>query len=408
MNILFLSTEIPFPLDSGHHIRTFHTLRMLSKWHDIFFFGFFKEKDNLESIHHIQSFCKKIEVFPVRSSLRNPIFLSELFLNFFSKNPFMAQRYFNHKVRRRIEEIIAEHNIELVHFDLLHLGQYHRVVEALSKVLVNHNVESLRLSRLKNMEKNLLKKAYLHLQVLKLQRFEKKTCPLFDKCVVVSQEDKKILKKLCGFDNFVCIPNGVDADHFKPNSVAIERESLVWVGSLKDAYNQDAIQYFMTDIFPLIKASVPDCKVTFVGEAPVENSLRCLENSKNVMVTGYVQDVRPYVAKSSVCIVPLRCGSGTKIKVLNAMSQGKAVVTTSIGAEGIEAKRGEEIIVADEPREFATKTIYLLKHPEEAREIGLRAREVIRQKYDWKIIEKKLSHIYLNLINHRIAKYANT
>jgi len=116
--------------------------------------------------------------------------------------------------------------------------------------------------------------------------------------------------------------------------------------------------------------------------------------TQNVEYTGYVEDVRPYIAKSAVFIAPLRSGSGTKIKVLNAMSQGKLVVTTSVGAEGIEAKPDEEIIIADDPKKFAKKTVYFLKHLQEAQEIGSRARRVIEGKYDWKVINVKIQQVY--------------
>ena len=126
----------------------------------------------------------------------------------------------------------------------------------------------------------------------------------------------------------------------------------------------------------------------------------------NVEYAGYVEDVRPHIAKSAVFIAPLRSGSGTKVKVLNAMSQGKPVVTTSIGAEGIEAQPDEEIVIADDPKEFARKTVYLLKHSEEAQKIGQRARKVIEEKYDWQVINTTIRQVYQEFENSLEDKHS--
>lgn len=394
MNILFLSTEIPYPLNSGHHLRTYHTLKILSQRHDIYFCGFAKDNDWLETAHGIAPFCKSIDVFPIRANFKHPLFILELALNLFSRQPFMTQRYLKRLARRKIAELISTHDIDLVHFDMLHLSQYRQAIGELPRILVNHNVESLRLLRLTKVERNPLKRAYLAVQHKKLHALEKKVCRLFEKCVVVSDEDKRILQQMSGGDNFVCLPNGVDVEYFNTNGTASPTTDLVWVGSMQDPYNRDAIEYFVKDIFPLIHAAIPNCKVNLVGEQPAARLAKLIENYRSIRLVGYVDDVRPYVAQSSVFIGPFRCGSGTKIKLLNAMAQGKPVVATSVGAEGIAAKPNEEIVVADTPEDFAGKTVYLLRHPEQAQEMGRCARKVIESKYDWKVIAQDMNHLY--------------
>lgn len=392
MNILFLSTEPPFPLDHGHHLRTYHVLKALSAVHKIHFIAFTQDNSGFKYKLQLQEFCESVEIFLLKYRGWRQAFLSVI--NLFSPLPLIAQKYYDTQVANRIKALIDSAEIDLVHFDLLHLAQYRKELNDFPSILVNHNVESLRVLRWSKVERNPFLKAFLLYQYRKLNSFEKKVCSEFDRCTVVSDTDKEFLVKLCGGGNFVTIPNGVDVDYFHISKGRIEPNTLVWAGSMSGAYNKDAVIYFLEKIWPNIQNEIPDARVTFVGNSPPKILKRMASQSTNVKCTGYVDDVRPYIANSAVFIAPLRSGSGTKVKVLNAMSQGKSVVTTSIGAEGIEAQVDEEIIIADDPEEFARKTVYLLKHSEEAQKIGQRARRVIEEKYDWEVINTTIRQVY--------------
>ena len=392
MNILFLSTEIPFPLDHGHHLRTYHVLRILAKEHKIYFVCFAKDGVRVEYQRKLEEMCERVDIFTLRFRGWRQLML--VLLNLFSTLPLIAQKYYDARVAAHIKKLIDEAKIDLIHIDLLHIASYRRGLNSTPAILVNHNVESLRMLRWARVERNLLLKGFLLYQHLKLKNFEKSICREFDRCAVVSDYDKEFLFQLCGGGNFVTIPNGVDVSYFQVSDVILIPNSLVWVGSMSGPYNRDAVIYFLKEIWSHIQSVIYDAKVMFVGSSPANLLERVAKKSPNVEYTGYVDDVRSYVAQASVFIAPLRSGSGTKIKVLNAMSQGKPVVTTSIGAEGIEAKSDEEIIVADDPQEFAEKTIYLLQHPKVAEQIGLRARKVIEEKYDWKVINAKIRQVY--------------
>jgi len=332
------------------------------------------------------------------SSAKNKIHLIlSLFLNLFSIKPFAVERYFRKEALNKITQILRENEINLVHFDMLHLGMYAECVNSVPKILVNHNVESLRLRRLIKVQKNLLVKLYLYIQCLKLVHFEKKTCPKFEKCIVVSEVDKNILTEMCSINNFEIVPNGVDIKYFKPNNGKTESNRLVWTGGMGGLYNKDAVDYFLDDIFPIIKAKIPDVKVTFVGSSPTAKLIKATQNSSGVEIAGYVDDVRPFVDAASVFIAPLRSGSGTKIKVLNALSLKKAVITTSIGAEGIDVEHKKNIIISDNAQEFAQHTIKLLENPQHAEKIAQSGRKFVEENYAWEIVFNKMKHIYEEL-----------
>ncbi len=402
MNILFLSTENPFPLDHGHHLRTYHVLKALAEVHTVHFIAFTQDNSGSKYKPQLQAFCKSVDIYKLKYRGWRQAFLSVL--NLFSSLPLIAQKYYDTQVASRIKELIVAHKIDLVHFDLLHLAQYRKTINGLPSILVNHNVESLRVFRWSKVERNLLMKLFLRYQYSKLKKFEKKVCLEFDRCTVVSETDKEILTKLCGRGNFVIIPNGVDVHYFHASNAVPVANTLVWAGSMSGAYNRDAVIYFLEEIWPLIQNEISNTRVTFVGSSPPEILKRMAAQSVNVECTGYVEDVRPYIEKSAVFIAPLRSGSGTKVKVLNAMSQGKPVVTTAIGAEGIEAQPDEDIVIADDPAEFARKTVYFLKHSEEAKKIGQRARSLIEKKYDWEVINRTIRQVYKEFENPGFLK----
>lgn len=401
MNILFISTENPFPVDHGHHLRTYYVLKTLAQESRVFFIGFTQDNSGLRYQDELKKMCESVDIFQLRRHGWRQLILA--LKNIFSIDPLIAEKYFDDRAAERIRELIAERDIDIVHIDMLHIAAYKNAIDSLPCVLTNHNVESVRILRWSNVTKNLLLKAYLRLQYKKLRNFESRICGQFNCCIVVSENDRECLRQMCGDLHFEIIPNGVDAVYFQPGGTPARPNELVWTGSMKGPYNRDAVEYFLAEIWPLIHQKHPEITVNFVGDAPVEQLVRLAEKSVHVKYTGYVDDIRPYVAGAAVFIAPLRSGSGTKIKVLNAMAQAKPVVTTTIGAEGIEARDGEEIIIADSPREFAEKTIHLVQHPQEAQQIGLRARKVIEEKYAWSVLEEKIKDIYADVKREHAA-----
>jgi glycosyltransferase involved in cell wall biosynthesis len=394
MNILFLSTENPYPPGGGHHLRTFSILKILAERHKIYFVGFAQDKREFENIPGIRKFCETVDIYKVSKTGYNKTFVLLACKNVFSKYPLIAERYYVKEARKRIEEILAHHSIDLVHMDMLALGLYRGDLKDTPVILTNHNVESLRIYRWVEIEKNPFIKGFLFFQYLKLKAFEESLCREFSRCIVVSDYDKNHLKNLCGMDNFAVIPNGVDISYFKPEEVDVRKDHLVWVGGMTGPYNSDAVDFFIQKIWSLVKRKVPEATIDFAGGGPTQTLKKKALEDRSVQVLGFVPDIRPIVQRASVFIAPIRIGSGTKIKVLNAMAQAKPVVATTAAAEGIDGTPGENILIADDPEEFAEKIVYLLNHEEIARGIGTKARELIEAKYSWNVISESIHRTY--------------
>jgi glycosyltransferase involved in cell wall biosynthesis len=396
MNILFLSTENPYPPDGGHHLRTFNVLKILASRHKIYFVGFAQDKSEFKYIPEIKKFCETVDIYKVSETGYNKAFFTLACKNVFSKQPLIAQRYFIPEARKRIEQILVDDSIDLVHMDMLALGLYKRILKEIPVILTNHNVESLRIYRWMEVEKKLFIKSFLFYQYLKLKDFEKRICPESHQCIVVSDYDKTYLKNLCGVDNFVVIPNGVDVRYFKPESGEVKRDHLVWVGGMTGPYNSDAVDFFIQKIWPVIKYEVREATIDFAGGGPTQMLRNKALEDKSVHVLGFVPDIRPIVQRASVFVAPIRIGSGTKIKVLNAMAQAKPVVATTTAAEGIDVTPEENILIADDPQEFAKKILYLLRNEEIRGKMGEKAREMIERKYSWDVISEDIHRTYEN------------
>lgn len=397
MNILFISSEIPYPPDHGHHIRTYHTLKGLAADNSIYFVGFAKQTKELLHQSAIAPFCKSVDVFLLFAGSGWRL-LAGLFLNLFSSLPFVVQRYCRPGARERIREILRTVPIDLVHVDLLHVSGYLEELGTVPKVMVNHNVESLRFRRRLSAERNPAAKVYFYVQYLKLRRYERQVCPKFDLCVAVSEVDKNVLTRLCGRGNFVTVPNGVDTDYFRPSGADKKANTLMWVGSMASPYNADAVDYFLRDIWPLIRSRNPQVTVDFVGAAPTKLLQKTAQADDRVQIRGYVEDVRPFMDAAEVFIAPMRIGSGTNIKILNALAMALPVVTTPVGAEGILSGDNESMLVAEDAQAFADKTIELLENRALSGQLARKGREVIETLYDWKVIQRENLRIYNALV----------
>lgn len=394
MNILFLSTEIPFPMDHGHHLRTANVLKCLARDHTVHFVGFYKSKSELAHLSELHNCCESVAVFPLPEGWFRWRFFAGLLANLFSPHPFPATRYYLRPARRHIRELRRNGAIDAVHFDAPWLAFYRTEAGTLRKILTTHNVEAERLRTWMRVEKNPLAKGYLYLQSLKLQRFERRVYCHFDENVVVSEKDRQALMPLAPDARFTVVPNGVDTNYFTPNDAAVLPNRLVWAGPMNDPYNRDAVEYFLREIYPRIVAGNPAVTVKFVGSAPPGELQAMTRSDPRLMVAGYVPDVRPHVDEAAVFIAPLRAGGGTKLKVLNAMAQGKAVVTTSVGAEGISGASAENMCICDDPAHFAAHVLTLLAHPTKRIEMGKKARELILAHYDWNVIHHRIRALY--------------
>jgi len=247
--------------------------------------------------------------------------------------------------------------------------------------LDEHNLEFEALQRTANAESSPVRKLFNSVEAAKFKREEVAAWRRADLCMFTSKREVELARALCPDTAFLAVPNGVDLNYFKPRRVRIEPGSIVFTGTMGYRPNVDAVHHLVRDILPRVRRSRPDAVLTVVGGG-VPRSIERLAGSR-VVVTGRVPDVRPFVERAAVLVAPLRIGSGTRLKVLEALAMGKAMVSTTLGSEGIEVKPGEHLTIADDPDDFAREVVKLLNDPEAAASMGARGRALAEQLYGW-------------------------
>lgn len=295
-------------------------------------------------------------------------------------------------------------------YDLLQIeysenaGWIRRVPFRGAKVLVVHDVKSVVWWRRFRNASNLRDRAQALNEAVRFYVFERRTSRLFDHLVAMSEVDLELLRRLTGHPSIVVAPNGVATEHYRPIGTPSEDKRIVFAATMNHPPNRDGILYFAREIWPLIQASEPEARLDIVGSHPPED-VRALRGD-HVRVTGFVPDTRPYIAAGQVFICPLRFASGTRLKVLEAMAMEKPVVSTRVGAEGISCSTGNDILIADEPSEFADHVVRLLRDRDAARRIGAAGREVAKQ-YDWSVVAQPLDALYRSAHRTMVARRAS-
>ena len=394
MRILFITSQFPFPPDSGWNIRVFNFIRFLSAKHKITLLSFYTEKDDPSKFSELSGYCS--EIFTIRrSSSYNPLDLAKGLL---TSIPFSVWNFESRKMEKKAKGLFSSKEFDVIQVEDIHMSQYLPWDCSGLKILDMHNVESEYLERFSEIEKNVFKKYYASLTAGKLKKYEISNSKKFDLCLAVSEKDLKTFQLFAQPKSLEVIPNGVDLNYFSTKGVKADPLTLLFLGKLDYRPNIDAMFYFMEKIWPLIIKRIPDAKFLVVGKDMPEN-LKSSLKSKNVILKGYVEDIREVLSSCSVMVVPLRYGGGTRIKILEAFAMGKPVVSTTLGCEGIEVHSGEEILIADTPESFAESVVQVLTYPDLREKLSRTGRKLVQEKYDWEKIIQKLEGIYLRTIN---------
>jgi len=249
-------------------------------------------------------------------------------------------------------------------------------------VLFEHNVEHVIWERVASLERRPVHRALLAIESWKVRRAERRACESADLVIAVSEDDLGRLRRLSPRSRCVAIPTGVDTTYFQPAGSAEVPRRLVFTGSMDWFPNEDAILFFADAILPRIRAGIPDVSVSVVGRNPSPR-LREVAGRAGITVTGTVDDVRPYIDEAALYVVPLRAGGGTRLKIFEALAMGKAVVSTSVGAEGLSLTPGRDVVIADQPEAFAATVMALLRDPARRGALGRAGRDLVQRRYSW-------------------------
>ena len=402
MRILWLKTEVLHPVDKGGKIRTYNMLKELKREHHVTYLTLDDGTASDEDKKNASEYCHELVCIPhARREKFTPGFYYELFLNLVSSNAYAIKKYESRAMRREIVERDRQGAFDLLVCDFLAPAVNVPADLTTPAVLFQHNVEAMIWKRHYEVQSNPVKKAYLYGQWQKMRRFEREMCRRFDSVIAVSAEDREQMKDEYGAEAVFDVPTGVDVEFFRPNNaVKPVPNSLVFTGSMDWLPNDDAIRYFTREIMPLIKNKVPDVKLTVVGRNPAPALVDLSKEDPSLVITGRVDDVRPYMENAAAYIVPLRIGGGTRLKIFEAMAMEKAVVSTTVGAEGLPLTNGVELLLADEPATFADAVVRVLTDDAYASQLGQRAATVVRENFGWRQVTERFISICTNTKSH--------
>jgi glycosyltransferase involved in cell wall biosynthesis len=397
LRILWLKTELLHPVDKGGRIRTYYMLRELRCAHHVTYLTLDDGTAAPDALERAGEYCDELIRIPFRTQPKfSPSFYGELLLNLVSPLPYFVAKYRSPRMRDAIEQRIARGDFDVVVCDFLTPALNLPPRLDCATVLFQHNVEAMIWKRHYMVQQNPLKRAYLYGQWRKSVAYERAACSRFDQVVAVSAEDREVIQREYGVDTVTAIPTGVDTEYFRPRGTG-ERDpaNLVFTGSMDWLPNEDAIRFFLDAIFPRIKHAVPEATLTVVGRDPYPALVERARRDPSLVVTGRVDDVRPYMERAAAYVIPLRIGGGTRLKVYEAMAMGKPIVSTTVGAEGLPVHDGEELLLADQPKEFANAVIRVLRDRAYADALANRAAAMVHERFGWDTVAWSFEQICL-------------
>ena len=393
--LLFLSHQLPEPPDSGAAIRTHNVLRILARRYDVTALCFWRETASeaagspAERAERLSAYGA-VEAFAIPAAGNRLRAAWDHARSLVRGNPWVWFLYDSSQFMNRLRALLRKERFSLVHMDSMDLVRYLPILGRVPVVCVHHNVESSLLQRRAEAESSAVARAYLRHQAKLLRQKEECWCPRVALNVVVSEEDRTQLESIAPDARFVVLPNGVDVHRYAPTDAP--QEGLAFIGSTSWFPNRDALEFFRSQILPDLHRRGDRPTVNWVGHTSDAEKRRF--EGEGLILTGYVEDERPWMTRAACFVVPLRVGGGTRLKILNAWSMGKAVVSTSRGCEGLDARHGENILIADGAEAFAD-AVWSVLHDRVLRsrlESGARATAV--ERYSWDVIGRQMLETY--------------
>jgi sugar transferase (PEP-CTERM/EpsH1 system associated) len=419
MRILWLKSDLLLPLDKGGKLRTWHLMRHLARRHEITYLAFAEPGTPQADIDGMKAVASRIETIersdPSKGSFR---FYADAALHVVDSLPYAVGKYRSRAFRRKLNQLLADERFDLLVCDFLFPAVNLPKRLPCPSVIFTHNVESEIWRRHADTKTGLVSKRLYGAQYRRMLRYERQALGLFDGVLAVSEADRETFARLYPDalrQPIHVVPTGVDTQYFSPRLRSLDSRasfgeasqapapspqppatshqppatSLIFTGSMDWLPNEDAMLYFCRDILPLVRAEEPNVQLTVVGRAPTP-AVKKLAAETGVVVTGRVDDVRPFMREASVYIVPLRIGGGTRLKIFEAMAMGRAVVSTRIGAEGLPVEDGTHVMLADDPQSFARATVDLIRDTDRRRQLESAARALVVEKYDWSAVAGEL------------------
>jgi glycosyltransferase involved in cell wall biosynthesis len=403
LRIAVLDEELPFPATSGKRIRTFNLLSRLAERHRVTVLCH-RNPDRREAFAADDAFRQLgIETVIVERSVpakSGPAFYARLAGNLLSPLPYSVSSHSSPALATAVRRFAAKHRVDVWHCEWTPYAQvlrdaFGKRFRAARWSVMAHNVESLIWRRYMETEANPMKRWYVRQQLQKFETFERWAYSSASAAIAVSEPDAELMRERFGVGEVSVVENGVDTDYFRPQrDVDRDPARVLFLGSLDWRPNQDAVNLLLNDIFPKVRGQVPEATLALVGRHPPDWLRARAAESPGVELYPDVPDVRPFLASCGMLAVPLRIGGGSRLKILEALATGTPVVSTRIGAEGLNLAAGRDLKIAEGIDGMAEAIIRGIRHPYELEDCAERGRRSVLAQYDWSPLAEKLDEVW--------------
>ena len=387
MQILCLTSRLPYPPNRGDRLRAFHFIEHLSQEHELSLASFIAHEEERDHLSALRAYCREVRVLPM-SSRRSALSTA---VNIWRREPLQALYYRLEAMRREIDNMIATTGFDAAYVHLFRMAPYVANHSQLYRIVDLTDVISQEID-LSLPYRGLASRSIYRLERGRIKRYERWVAQSFEETWLISESDRQALAQTAPEANIRVVPNGVDLEQFHPTGRPCAPDSLIFVGHLRVLHNIDAATHLAQDVLPLVQKEIPTCTLKIVGADPAPQIQR-LGRSAAVTVTGYVPDLNAHLNRAAVFVAPLRFAAGIQNKVLEAMAAGRPVVTTSLVNDGLGAQPGREILVADDATATAQQILRLFADERLREQMGKAGRQFVQKRYSWQYAVERMRTI---------------
>jgi glycosyltransferase involved in cell wall biosynthesis len=379
LRILFLQKRLLYPCNTGGKIRTLNVLRHLAAWHDVTYLCNIQPSEQPYTCE-MEGLGVKLIALPWQEAHRKSIrFAGSAIRNLVSPHPLNVDKDYDPALRMHAARMVDSGKYDLLICDFVQMARNCLGLQ-IPKLLFQHNVEC-EIFRRQSLRAKGLWARYLKVQADRMKRFEGLAGEDFDRVIAVSDRDRNEFQKLYGWDHLDVIDTSVNIDYFSPDaSQSRDGKQIVFIGSMDWPPNIEGVRHFVTKVWPLVLQDNPDARFQIVGRNP-SDSVRKLADVRGVEVTGTVEDTRPFLQSAAASVVPVYSGSGTRLKIFESMAMMCPVVSSPLGAEGLDVEHNEHVLLCEDDRAMAIGVNRMLARPQEAHRLSIKAFELVRERF---------------------------
>jgi glycosyltransferase involved in cell wall biosynthesis len=401
-----LSQCLPYPPQSGVTSRTFHILEQLQLEFDVTLLAYSRRNHQED-----ETTCREAQRLLARlvSRVGAPVPIPaehstvrrvyDHLRATVTGRPYTFFEYESDRFGSQLRRLVQNGAFDIIHLDSLDLYRWLSELPVAPTACTHHSIESQLLRLQAQQVKSRLLACYMAYQASLLEGVERQVCPRFSMNVMMSETDAVRLRSLAADSRTIVVPNGVDTNYFRPlRRVPPVAGRVAFVGATHTFPNRDAVEYLLAEIWPKIRRAQHAASLSLIGGSPASDGAHHA-SPPGVTALGHVPDIRPHLAEASCCVVPLRVGGGTRLKILDAWAMGKAVVSTSIGCEGLRAVDGRNILIRDEAQSFADATVQVLEDSELRSRLESNGRTTAEEAYDWSVVGRGMRGEYWRVMN---------